>query len=362
MDEPQHHAPPEIMEIRANTIAAAALAILQDGKPRDTATLLRDGIASGALPPSTTRDSLYVTLTDYITRVVARDQRPEIVEDPITKAFRVNHPVDDWPPVVLPPRPRNVSAETLTTISALLQSTSTGDDPAAFERAVCDAFTLLGFITTHIGGNGKPDGTLDAPLGPLGYRAILECKTAQSGVAKTVAPSEPAKFREPYGATAAVIVAPDIKREATFLAELQTHDVALWTIDDVVEALRNDVDPYECRELFKAGPVHDRLHDLIWNRTHGPEKRAHVIRTLLQRDGFAAQRDLVARLPWNEMPAITLDIAMVVVEGALRIAGVSGGASREEIRAAMDDLVHSFDAVAVPEHNGIVIRSAGPPK
>jgi len=121
-------------------------------------------------------------------------------------------------------------------------------------------------------------------------------------------------------------------------------------VGDLIEALRNDVDPYECRELFKAGPVHERLHDLIWNRTHGPEKRAQVIRTLLQRDGFAAQRDLVGRLPWNEMPAITLDIAMVVVEGALRIAGVSGGASREEIRAAMDDLVHTFDAVAVPEY------------
>lgn len=294
--------------------------------------------------------------------MVARGQRPEIVEDPITKAFHVNHPVDDWPDVTLPPRSRNISAETLATISGLLRSTATGDDPAAFENAVCDAFTLMGFITTHIGGGGKPDGTLDAPLGPLGYRAILECKTAESGVAKTVAPSEPAKFREPYGATAALIVAPDIKREATFLAELQTHEIALWTVDDLIEALRNDVDPYECRELFKAGPVHDRLHDLIWNRTHGPEKRAHVIRTLLQRDGFAAQRDLVGRLPWNEMPAITLDIAMVVVEGALRIAGVSGGASREEIRAAMDDLVHSLDAVAVPEHDGIIIRSAGRPK
>ena len=362
MDDTQPPAASEIMEVRANTAAAAALAVLQDGKPRDTATLLHDCIATGALPPTATRDSLYVSLTDYITRIVARGQRPEIVEDPITKAFHVNHPVDDWPDVTLPPRPRNISPETLATISELLRSTATGDDPAAFENAVCDAFTLMGFITTHIGGNGKPDGTLDAPLGPLGYRAIIECKTAESGVAKTVAPSEPAKFREPYGATAALIVAPDIKREATFLAELQTHDVALWTIDDLIEALRNDVDPYECRELFKAGPVRDRLHDLIWNRTHGPEKRAHVIRTLLQRDGFAAQRDLVGRLPWNEMPAITLDIAMVVVEGALRIAGVSGGASREEIRAAMDDLVNSFDAVAVPEHAGIVIRSAGRPK
>jgi hypothetical protein len=50
---------------------------------------------------------------------------------------------------------------------------------------------------------------------------------------------------------------------------------------------------------------------------------------------------------------------MVLVESGLRIAGASGGATRDEIRAAMDDLVHSFDAIAVPAHQGIVIRTPG---
>ncbi len=348
------------MEVRANTHLASALAILEDGKSRNAEALLRAGIAGGAFPASMTPENIYVDLTQYIQREVTRGRRPEIVQDPKTLKFRVNHPVDDWPQVALLPRPRNVSAETLATISALLRSTSIGDDPTAFERAVCDAFTLMGFIATHIGGHDAPDGTLDAPLGPLGYRAVLECKTAHSGIAENVPPSEPAKFRDRYGATAALIVAPGIKQEQTFFSELKAHDVAFWTVDDLIEALQNDVDSYECRELFKGGAVHDRLHDLIWNRTHGPEKRALVIRSFLQRQGFAAQRDLVGQVPWSEMPALTLDVAMVLVEGALRRAGATGGATRDEIRAAMDDLVRSFDAIAVPEHDGIVIKTADP--
>jgi hypothetical protein len=56
------------------------------------------------------------------------------------------------------------------------------------------------------------------------------------------------------------------------------------------------------------------------------------------------------------MPVLTLDLAMVLVERALRIAGVSGGATRDEIRAAMDDLVYSADAIALPDRGGIIVR------
>jgi len=347
------------MDVRANTNIAAVLAILEDGKPRNTAAILREGIANGTLSHSTPETNLYVNLTDYIARVTMRGERPEFVQDPVTREFRVNHPVDDWPDVVLAPRPRNISTDTLALISERLRSTSTAKDPAAFELAVCDAFSLMGFVATHIGGNAMPDGTLDAPLGPLGYRAILECKTSHSGVAENVWPAEPAKFREPHGATAAVLVAPGIKHEAMFLAELKAHDVGYWTVDDLILALQHDVDAYECRELFKGGPVHERMRDLIWNRAHGAEKRALVIRRMLQRQAFDAQRDLVGRVPWTEMPVLTLDLAMVLVERALRTAGVSGGATRDEIRAAMDDLVYASDAVALPDRGGIIVRTPG---
>jgi hypothetical protein len=333
--------------------------VLEDGKPRNAAALLRDGIASGAFQPSLSENALFADLTQYLGHVTLRGDQPEFVQDPKTREFRVNHPIDDWPEVLLAPRPRNVAPETLTVISEVLRKTATGKDPVAFERAVCDAFTLMGFFATHLGGNDAPDGTLDAPLGPLGYRAILECKSARSGVAENVLPSEPAKFREAHGATAAVIVAPGIKQEAMFFGELKAHDVSFWTVDDLIGALRNDVDSYECRDLFKGGPARERMRDLIWNRTHGAEKRALVIRRMLQRQAFDAQRDLVGRVRWEEMPVLTLDLAMVLVERALRIAGVSGGATRDEIRAAMADLVYTFDAISIPEKDGIIVRTAG---
>jgi hypothetical protein len=360
MDDAQWIAGPELDErIRLNTNLSAALGVLEDGKPREADVLLRDGIASGAFPDTMSAKSIYLNLVQYIDREVAHQRRPEVVYDSSTHTFRVNRPVDDWPEIRLEPRPRNVSAEQLDAISNRLRSTSTGDDTAAFEQAVCEAFTLMGFIAKHIGGTGAPDGTLDAPLGPLGYRAILECKTARLGVAKTVLPSEPAKFRDVYGATAAVIVGPDFKQEAMFFSELEAHDVALWVVDDLIDALRYDIDAYECIELFKGGVVHDRMREMIWNRTHGPEKRAAVVRMILRREGYATQRDLAGQVPWTESPGLTLEVAMVLVEGALRKMGASGGATRDEIRAAMDDLVRSFDAVALPENRGIVIRNAG---
>ena len=60
------------------------------------------------------------------------------------------------------------------------------------------------------------------------------------------------------------------------------------------------------------------------------------------------------------MPVLTLDLAMVLIERALRIAGVSGGATRDEIRAAMDDLVYSSDAIALPDRGRIIVRTPGP--
>ena len=62
----------------------------------------------------------------------------------------------------------------LEAISTRLRSTVTGADPTAFEKAVCDAFALFGFVAQYLGGLYAPDGILDAPLA---YRAVLECKS-----------------------------------------------------------------------------------------------------------------------------------------------------------------------------------------
>jgi len=51
-------------------------------------------------------------------------------------------------------------------------------DPDGFEKAVFNVFAALGFKATHIGGPHRPDGYIDAPLGELAYRVMVECKTA----------------------------------------------------------------------------------------------------------------------------------------------------------------------------------------
>ncbi len=51
-----------------------------------------------------------------------------------------------------------------------------------------------------------------------------------------------------------------------------------------VTALRNDVDAYECRDLFAPGFVSERLADLVWSRSHGEENRELVVCEILRRD------------------------------------------------------------------------------
>jgi hypothetical protein len=83
---------------------------------------------------------------------------------------------------------------------ARLRATSGGDDPTAFEIAVCRAFEALGFVATHVGGHQAPDGTLDAPLGPLAYRAVLVCKTWKGSRIPRLDVAEAAKYRESFHA------------------------------------------------------------------------------------------------------------------------------------------------------------------
>ena len=89
-----------------------------------------------------------------------------------------------------------------------MHATGNGDDPTAYEVAVCDAFAALGFLSTHVGGKGAPDGYADAPLGTLGYRVMLECK---SGTAAKVSPDvfEASKFKDGYNAQYCALVGAD---------------------------------------------------------------------------------------------------------------------------------------------------------
>jgi hypothetical protein len=157
-----------------NATLRMALAVVSDGKARDVATIYAEGIARGVIRATTKPQSMYASLERYVIHTRMLGRRPLIVLDQ-HRHFRLNQPPDDWPdPTVLPARPPVSNAAELV---ARLRSTGKSEDSEAFEVAVCDAFAALGFVATHIGGRGAPDGTLDAPLGPLAYRAMLECKT-----------------------------------------------------------------------------------------------------------------------------------------------------------------------------------------
>ena len=132
--------------------------------------------------------------------------------------------------------------------------------------------------------------------------------------------------------------------------------MSLWTIEDVVNALRIDVDAFECRELFAPGFVDEPLAALEFKRNHGAEKRVLFVRQVLRREGLATQRSLVGHVDWSQAPVWSLDAAMLLVEAELQKAGITDMATREEIKAAMDDLVRAEEAVAVPGRDGIVIR------
>lgn len=64
----------------------------------------------------------------------------------------------------------------------LVASSTDSTNPDRFERAVRDAFAFLGFEAEWLGGAGKTDVLVDAPLGGgRDYRVIVDCKTSASG-------------------------------------------------------------------------------------------------------------------------------------------------------------------------------------
>jgi predicted RNA-binding protein with PUA-like domain len=67
-------------------------------------------------------------------------------------------------------------------VDELAASATDSGNPDRFERAVRDAFSFLGFQAEWIGGAGKTDVLVDAPLGAYSsYRSVVDCKTSASG-------------------------------------------------------------------------------------------------------------------------------------------------------------------------------------
>lgn len=344
----------------------AAIAILADGKARTADELLAVGRERGLFAADMTRKRVYTALSQYVERAAGRGRKPRIVEDPQHR-FMLNHLPDDWPDLDSTGLPalttsRQLQPQAKNAIEALQQAAAQ-TDPTAFEVAVCDAFNHLGFIATHVGGNGQPDGYADALLGPLAYRIMIECKlSADIGDSHSAAAAEAAKFKETYKGEYCILVAPSYEGEVTFASELQVHNVTAWTVNDLTRAIEAGCSALEVRGLLKAGFAEDALDDLLWDRLHGRLKRLRVIASVVLQEGLRQQRLDRALGDGSQAPHFNVDVAMSVVDTFLGANGANAACAREEVQAAFEWLTSPYVGRAVwldASREAIVLVDAG---
>ncbi len=314
-------------------IIQAAIAILDDGKPRDADAILAEAIARDLIPKTTTRKDVYTELIEYISRAKGHDRKPKITQD-IDRKFRRNLPADDWPSPKesLPTRSPAPGSDEL---AARLIAAGAGDDPAAYEQAVCDTFAACGLIATHVGGEEATDGFADAPLGVFGYRVMLECKRALKIVQEPDA-AEAAKYVSAYGAQYAALIGPAFGDDVQLAEELQTHGVTAFTNDDLVELLKSGTDPNELHAIFAVpGFAAEKIEETLWLRDHGARKRLAVICETLRRTGLEMQRVSAKSGDFKDAPRLDVDAAMLLVDSyVLNQEGSQSPCTRAEVEAA----------------------------
>ena len=259
----------------------------------------------------------------------------------LDRRFRLNHPADDLPEP-LPETPWHAPAALIDR----LRATALGDRPDDFESAVLGAFAVLSFNAVHLGGTMNPDGYLDAQLGPLGYRVMVEYK---SGAKPLVRPDvfEAAKFRDTYTAPHCLMLAPAYTGDKETLDEAVNHGVALWTLDDLIAILTLGANPYELRPLFAPGAAADRVAGLAWSRAHGPRKRIAVICDALRESGWNAQVSAATFHAPADAPLLTEDAALLLVDDWLAARDSHTPCTREEIRDAIAYLTNPRIAEAI---------------
>lgn len=333
-------------------IITAAVEILGDGKPRTADELLAEALKRDLVPSQTTRKYVYSALIEYIARQLGRGRKPPIVQD-AQRRFRINEPADDWPDLVSPPHaPASDAARAL---ADRLEATATGDDPSAFEAAVCDLFAHLGFLTQHLGGHAQPDGIADAILGRRGYRVMLECKTAKKIVPRPDV-AEAAKFRGDFGADRCALIGPMFSDETELLAELQTHRVTAITVPDLQTLLHVGADALDVVRVLAPGYASDVLADVLWERAHGAAKRVATVAYLVTREAWKLQLTAAEEGGAVNAPSFTVDTAMALVDAALQRLGSGRACTREEVEAAFAWLSTPNVGIAERDDGALIVR------
>lgn len=335
-------------------IVRAAVMVLQDGRSHTADEIFSLAVQRGLLDANAMRKYVYTSLIEYIARSRGNGRKPAIVQN-ADRSFRINEPPDAWPELNQAPPPE-CRPEVAALIERLHQSVA--GLPAAFEQAVCEAFEALGFAATHVGGHKAPDGYADAPLGPLGYRLTIECKSSDEGL-NDPSVFEAAKYEDAYGAQCCALVARAFSGEIELVNELHNHGVSAWTVDDLERLLRIGSNPYEMRPLFAPGFAADALDDLCWEREHGRRKRVRLIADAIVRTGRTTQE--AYRGDVAEAPRIGEDVAMVLVDQDLAAAGSDARCTRADVLAAIEYLSNPLvgDVIRDADGNVVVTKLSG---
>ncbi|HEX3671661.1 MAG TPA: hypothetical protein VHT92_08165 [Candidatus Cybelea sp.] len=315
-------------------IVSAAIAVLQDGQSHDAESILTIAEKRGLFGAPTTQKYVYTSLIEYIARAIGNGRKPAIVQN-ADRSFRINEPPDLWP--ALPDEAAHAPSTEIAALIERLDKSADGADTAAFEEAVCDAFEALGFSATHDGGQKAPDGYADAPLGPLSYRTMIECKSGDEGI-NDPGVFEAAKFKEAFGAQYCALIGRAFSGEIEVVKELRNHGVSAWTVEDLQTVLRVPANPLEIRALLAPGFASEALDDLVWEREHGRAKRVRLIADAIVRTGWTTQAGY--RGDANEAPKITEDVAMVLVNADLAAQGSSATCGRDDVRSAIEYLAN----------------------
>jgi hypothetical protein len=206
-----------------------------------------------------------------------------------------------------------------------------------------------------------PDGYVDACLGPLGYRAMLECKTGNLVVPHPDV-AEAAKWAEQYNAQLNALVGPGFPEETELHDELLLYRVSAWTIDDLCSALEDLLDPLELRACFAPGYAGDTMIDVLWERDHGERKRVLYAAETIAREGWAAQVAAATQADPADAPHLTIDAAMLVVQTQLTRADVTRACTRAEVDQAFEYLTNPIigKATWLDVNSGAIVITDAP--
>ncbi|HEY1729152.1 MAG TPA: restriction endonuclease [Candidatus Baltobacteraceae bacterium] len=336
---PKSKPAPEFFELRGYVTRGrwliAAFEVLSDGRPRSAGDIYYEAVKRDLLPAGINKNNMDIQLRTYLRHMLADGRRPRVVQD-LDHRWRANHPADDWP--VLQPAPRPPLEPVLENLRKFQDGPS-----EAFEKAVVDVFGWMGFVATHLGGSGMPDGQLDAPLGPAHYRVLVECKSARKP-SQTPDVWEASEHKTEYKADYCMLIYPELAGTTRGEQEAKTHGVSIWSIDNLETAAKRALDLWTMRALFEPGIVDDHLEELTWELEHGATRRIRTLADIIASEGWHAQYASASAV--GDAPRLTVEAAMFLADARLQVAGSATAATRAEVEAAFAHLCDPLVNVA----------------